>query len=99
MVIVPWPADVPSPDEVPEEADAPKKRRRRHPDDLDPELRHRRITKIVQANLTKQYHESFRKMRKALSRVGATVMRASDGDPVRMVLERLDRLRGMRSRR
>jgi uncharacterized protein (DUF58 family) len=99
MIIVPWPADVPSPDETPEPEDPERRKRRRHPDDLDPELRHKRITKIVQQNLTKQYHESFRKMRKALSRVGATVMRVNDGDPVRMVLDRLDRLRGMRSRR
>jgi uncharacterized protein (DUF58 family) len=98
MVIVPWPADVPSPDETTEPKDEARKKRR-HPDDLDPDLRHKRITKIVQQNLTKQYHESFRKMRKSLSRVGATVMRVNDGDPVRMVLDRLDRLRGMRSRR
>jgi hypothetical protein len=104
MVIVPWPADVPSPDEAP--AAAPdedpgfKKKRKRHPDDLfDPHVRHKRIVKIVQDNLTRQYHESFRAMRRELSRVGATVMRVNDGDPVRLVLDRLDRLRGMRSRR
>ena len=55
--------------------------------------------KVVQDNLTRQYHESFRAMRRELSRVGATVMRVNDGDPVRLVLDRLDRLRGMRSRR
>jgi hypothetical protein len=99
MVIVPWPADVPSPDAAPEPEEPRKKRRRPHPDDLDPELRHKRITKIVRENLTKQYHESFRRMRKELTAAGATVMRVNDGDPVRMVLERLDRLRGMRSRR
>jgi hypothetical protein len=102
MVIVPWPADVPSPDETPpaaEEADS-KKKRKRHPDDMfDPGARHKRITKIVQDNLMRQYHETFRTMRRALSRVGATVMRVNDGDPVRLVLDRLDRLRGMRSRR
>lgn len=98
MVIVPWPADVPSPDAEPEPGE-PRKRRRPHPDDLDPDLRHRRIARIVRENLTKQYHESFRRMRKALTGAGATVMRVNDGDPVRMVLERLDRLRGMRSRR
>lgn len=98
MVIVPWPADVPSPDAEPEPV-GPRKRRRPHPDDLDPDLRHRRIARIVRENLTKQYHESFRRMRKALTGAGATVMRVDDGDPVRMVLERLDRLRGMRSRR
>jgi hypothetical protein len=100
MIIVPWPADVPSPDESPPEADSERPRkRRRHPDDLDPEVRHKRITKIVLDNLTRQYHESFKKMRRELSRVGATVMRVNDGDPVRLVLDRLDRLRGMRSRR
>ena len=102
MVIVPWPADVPSPDETPAE-DAKEegfKKRKRHPDDLfDPGARHKRIAKIVQDNLTRQYHETFRAMRRALSRVGATVMRVNDGDPVRLVLDRLDRLRGMRSRR
>lgn len=104
MVIVPWPADVPSPDEAPpavaEEKEGFKKKRKRHPDDLfDPHARHKRIVKIVQDNLTRQYHESFRAMRRELSRVGATVMRVNDGDPVRLVLDRLDRLRGMRSRR
>jgi len=98
MVIVPWPADVPSPDETPAEEE-PKKKRRRHPDDVDPDMRNKRISKIVLANLTRQYHESFRKMRRELSRVGATVMRVNDGDPVRLVLDHLDRLRGMRSRR
>src|SRR5205823_4259631 len=102
MVIVPWPADVPSPDEAVEvdEDDGGKKKRRRHPDDFfDPAIRHKKLVKIVQDNLTRQYHETFRAMRKALARVGATVMRVNDGDPVRLVLDRLDRLRGMRSRR
>jgi uncharacterized protein (DUF58 family) len=100
MVIVPWPADVPAPDETPPDADEASKKRKRHPDDLfDPAARHKRIAKIVQDNLTRRYHESFRTMRRALSGVGATVMRVNDGDPVRLVLDRLDRLRGMRSRR
>ena len=99
MVIVPWPADVPSPDAEPEPEPDDRRRRKRHPDDMDPTARNRRISKIVLDNLTRQYHESFRTMRHSLARVGATVMRVNDGDPVRLVLERLDRLRGMRSRR
>jgi uncharacterized protein (DUF58 family) len=102
MIIVPWPADVPSPDAGAEPAPDPdeqRRRRKRHPDDLDPSVRNKRISRIVLDNLTRQYHDSFRNMRRELSRVGATVMRVSDGDPVRLVLERLDRLRGMRSRR
>ncbi len=103
MVIVPWPADVPSPDEVPEppltDDGFKRKKKKRHPDDFVPAERHKRLTKIVQANLTRQYHETFRAMRRALTGVGATVMRVNDGDAVRLVLDRLDRLRGMRSRR
>lgn len=100
MVIVPWPADVPSPDESPGEAGGEPSKKKRHPDDFfDPEVRHKRISKIVLDNLTRQYHEQFKTMRRALSGVGATVMRVNDGDPVRLVLDRLDRLRGMRSRR
>lgn len=103
MVIVPWPADVPAPDDSPaEEArdDEGRKKKKRHPDDFfDPEIRHKRISKIVLDNLTRQYHEQFRVMRRLLSGTGATVMRIDDGDAVRLVLDRLDRLRGMRSRR
>lgn len=101
MVIVPWPADVASPDEEPGAADddGKYKKKKRHPDDMDPDARRKRISKIVLDNLTRQYHETFRTMRRALSGVGATVMRVDDGDAVRLVLDRLDRLRGMRSRR
>ena len=55
--------------------------------------------KAVRQSLTKQYHESFRALRRELGRAGATVMRVNDGDPVQLVLDRLDRLRGLRTRR
>lgn len=100
LVIVPWPADLPSPDEAPPPPPDPEgKKRRRHPDDLDDRARARRISKIVLENMTKKYQDQFRAIRRALAHVGATVMRADDGDPVRLVLDRLDRLRGMRTRR
>ncbi len=101
MVIVPWPADVPSPDEEPEatDDDGRHKKKKRHPDDMEASARQKRINKIVLDNLTRQYHETFRTMRRSLCGVGATVMRVDDGDAVRLVLDRLDRLRGMRSRR
>jgi hypothetical protein len=119
LVIVPWPADVPSPDDPdgPTTAAADDDNEptgRRNPWDIprrkarnDREKRaaaamsSRRtsIVTIVRQSLTKQYHESFKTLRRELSRVGATVMRVNDGDPVQLVLERLDRLRGMRSRR
>ncbi|MBM3980494.1 MAG: DUF58 domain-containing protein [Planctomycetes bacterium] len=100
MVIVPWPADVDSPDDTrAADDDEPRKKKKKHPDDMSAEGRHKRISAIVFDNLTRQYHETFRAMRRELTGVGATVMRVDDGDPVRLVLDRLDRLRGMRSRR
>ncbi|MCS6866571.1 MAG: DUF58 domain-containing protein [Gemmataceae bacterium] len=101
MVIVPWPADIPianaplSP--VPESA-SPSGRRKAG-EQWPASKRQRRIAQIVQDTLTRQYHEAFRAMRRALSQVGASVFRVNDGDPVRLVLDHLDRLRGMRSRR
>jgi uncharacterized protein (DUF58 family) len=117
LVIVPWPADVPSPDD-PEGAttpsaaaddDAPAERSRRagaKPRNLKQkqarmaaEARGSSLVRAVRQSLTKQYHESFKTLRRELGRVGATVMRVSDGDPVQLVLDRLDRVRGLRSRR
>jgi uncharacterized protein (DUF58 family) len=109
LVIVPWPADVPSPDEpdaatpeVKDTEDAPggpwdRGKKKARPKKAPP--RQNRLVKLVRQSLTRQYHESFKALRRELSRVGATVMRVNDGDPVQLVLDRLDRLRGMRSRR
>ncbi len=58
-----------------------------------------KLMPIVQEALTRQYHDSFRKFRRLFGQVGATVVRVNEGDPVQIVLDRLDRLRGMRSRR
>jgi hypothetical protein len=54
---------------------------------------------LIRATLTNQYHEAFRKFRRAMGQAGAAVVRVSEGDPVHVVLDRLDRLRGMRTRR
>ncbi|MBX9624028.1 MAG: DUF58 domain-containing protein [Gemmataceae bacterium] len=88
LVIVPWPADVPPPDEEPGATFDPA--RKRPPRSLVP---------LVQAALTRQYHTQYRALRRSLGRVGATVIRVGEDDPIRLVLDRLDRLRGMRSRR
>ncbi len=117
LVIVPWPADVPSPDDpdaatpkVTADDDSPIRNSwdlpKRKPKSFKEkkaaragEARQTSLMKAVRHSLTRQYHESFRALRRQLSKVGATVMRFNDGDPVRLVLDRLDRLRGMRSRR
>jgi hypothetical protein len=116
LVIVPWPADVPSPDDpdgpTAKSSDEDDEPRVRNPWDLPKRKsrgerdrprtdapRRTNLVSLVRQNLTRQYHESFKALRRELSRVGATVMRFNDGDPVRMVLDRLDRVRGLRSRR
>ncbi len=118
LVIVPWPADVPSPDDpegatatsaaVEEDAhgrkpwDLPKAKGKTAKDKkarAAAEEKVNSLVKFVRQRLTKQYHESFKTLRRELGRAGATVMRVNDGDPVRLVLDRLDRLRGLRTRR
>jgi uncharacterized protein (DUF58 family) len=115
MVIVPWPADVPSPDDPDAETpavtvedepqerkawDLPKRKPKGAKKTPGPASdREGSLVRAVRSSLTKQYHESFRTLRRQLGRVGATVMRFNDGDPVRLVLDRLDRVRGLRSRR
>jgi hypothetical protein len=117
LVIVPWPADVPSPDDPDAETpagdseDEPGEKKAwdlpRRPPRTPKEKRQAREMKAkqnslvtaVRKSLTKQYHESFRSLRRELGRVGAMVMRFNDGDPVQIVLDRLDRVRGLRSRR
>lgn len=100
LVIVPWPADVPPPDAREPAAAAPQAdpteplRRRfglpRRPPNLAP---------LVQAALTRQYHAHFLRLRRALGRAGAVVVRVGEEDSVQLVLDRLDRVRGLRSRR
>jgi hypothetical protein len=104
MVIVPWPADMPSPDDktpapVPQKLTSKEKKKKKkkpaafqmnHPKNLMP---------VVRDALTRQYHEAFRQFRRRFGQVGATVVRVDEGDPVQIVLDRLDRLRGVRTRR
>ncbi len=49
--------------------------------------------------LARQRERAYDDLRRTLTEAGAVVVRATDGDPVRLVLDRLDRLRGVRSRR
>ena len=83
LVILPWPPDVPAPN-----AQAPKATQ----DDA-------KIATVVQSVLIARYHRNFAALRSALAKAGATVVRVDSGDPVRLVLERLDQLRGARIRR
>ena len=58
-----------------------------------------RVAKLVQIALVRGYQQRYEKLQKELVRVGATVLRVTDRDPIRAILDRLDRVRGARSRR
>ena len=116
IVIVPWPADVPSPDDPDGATPAVDDRRRtsrvRNAVGL-PEAEAAKRTRSKRPRRDTAAERSYGRapepdeavprvvpaLRRELGRVGATVMRVNDGDPVQLVLDRLDRLRGMRSRR
>ena len=93
LVIVPWPADVPPPpDRRAGEQTKPIRGK-------DGTLKPLKIGGLVKSVLVSRYHREFAEVRSALAKAGATVVRIEDGDPVRLVLDRLDRLRGTRTRR
>ena len=96
LVIVPWPADVPPPEEavpapLPPDVEGMRPRRSMRAS--------RSLLPVVQGALTRQYHAQYRRLQTALARAGATVVRVGADDPVQLVLDRLDRVRGLRSRR
>ena len=105
MVIVPWPGDLPPPNDGRaagarlDAEEVGKALRKSRGGSMAAAARELRLLKVVKASVTRQYHEAYRRLRRALGEAGATVVRVNDGDPVRLILERLDRLRGMRSRR
>lgn len=84
MVLVPWPSDVPPPDR-------PRKPGGR---------RAGRVTlgAVVRTALVREYHRKYADLRTALGRAGVQVVRVGEEDAVRLVLDRLDRLRGTRVR-
>jgi hypothetical protein len=92
LVIVPWPEGVP----VPAESGS-----RKRPVAMPAAKGYRplRIAQLVQAGLVRQYQRRFTHVRSELTRVGASVLRFAEDDPVRVVLDRLDRVRGVRTRR
>ena len=106
MVIIPWPGDVPPPDDgrpggVKLDAEEIGKVLKKVPRGgrMATAARELKLLKVVKVSVTRHYHDAYRRLRRSLGQVGATVVRVNDGDPVRLILERLDRLRGMRSRR
>jgi uncharacterized protein (DUF58 family) len=88
LVVVPWPEGVPDPPA----AGAPLPRIAR---DDEPAA----IVSLVERAVLAAYHKAFADLRAELSRAGATLIKVNPDDAVRLVLEKLDRLRGVRARR
>lgn len=88
LVLVPWPAGVPVPVEPGRAATKPAEKPA--PTGLGG---------VVETVLADQYARGYTDVRTALTRAGAVVVRVGDGDPIRLVLDRLDRVRGARVRR
>jgi len=84
LVLLPWPADVPSPHE-------PREKR-----DRGARLT---ITKLVEDALIDGYLSRFDAVRTALVKSGANVFRFDEDDPVQLILQRLEQIRGARIRK
>jgi uncharacterized protein (DUF58 family) len=93
LVLVAWPPDVPPPEAV-RTPDAAA-----HPGAADRLPSGLRIANLVRAVVASRYRRGYEEVRTALGRAGAAVVRVEDGDPVRLVLDRLDRIRGAGVRR
>ncbi len=58
-----------------------------------------KIGTLVRTVMIARYHKAYAQLRATLTRAGALVVRVEDGDPVQLILDRLDRLRGVRVRK
>jgi hypothetical protein len=79
LIVCPWQPNLPLPDaEGPSAGDAAAPTR---------------LGEWLRRETVKRYHRAFREVRRTFGRMGVTVLCAPAGDPVRLILERLDRLR------
>ena len=87
LVLLPWPEDLPPPRDPRDPAsEVPKKNRTT-------------LGSVIQFTLVEGYHRKFEAVRLQLVRAGAHLVRVNQGEPVRLILARLDRIRGAGIRR
>jgi hypothetical protein len=84
LVLLPWPADVPSPHDPRPERDRTARLT---------------VTKLVEDALIDGYLKKFDAVRSALVKAGANVFRFDQDDPVQLILQRLEQIRGARIRK
>jgi uncharacterized protein (DUF58 family) len=96
LVILPWQEDIPAPPTEPPADDGRiplRKAERYQMGGL------RAIADQVQDDYVDAYHRAYFRLRRMFGRLGVLVMRADQQEPVQVVLDRLDRLRGVGRRR
>jgi len=89
LILLPWPEDLPP----------PKDPRDATPDPVEQKRKRTTLGNVIHTSLVEGYHRKYEALRTALVRAGASVVRVNQGDPVRLVLARLDRVRGAGVRR
>ena len=96
MVVCPWMPDIPPPQgEFGEEPDRKILR-----EQMARKIRSiRSLAGELMLDTMIRYHQAFFRVRRAFARIGVLLIRADEGEPIRLILNRLDRLRIMRRRR
>jgi uncharacterized protein (DUF58 family) len=95
MVILPWQDDIPDPPkEAPDEGRIPLRKAERFA--LEG---FKAIVDELTRDFIDHYHRAYFKLRREFGRLGVVVVRADQEEPVQIVLDRIDRLRGVGRRR
>ena len=89
LVVCPWLPGVPPPGDEPEEA----------PPLPEGRPSARKFENWLMRDAVARYHRAYHRVRRAFGRLGVMVVRSDSDEPVRLVLDRLDRLRGLGGRR
>ncbi len=94
LVICPWPPGIPPPDDRPPPPGSPVD----NPDEAPPDNAEAALLRTLTQTTTERFHRAFHRLRRSFARLGVPVVCAAQGDPVRLILERLDLLRDLRTK-
>jgi uncharacterized protein (DUF58 family) len=96
MIILPWQEDMPDP---PKEAPSDDERIPLRKAERFAVGGYRAIADELARDFIDSYHRAYFKIRREFGRLGVLVVRADQEEPVQMVLDRMDRLRGVGRRK
>jgi uncharacterized protein (DUF58 family) len=96
IVILPWQEDVPEP---PREAPGDDDRIRTRKAERFGTGGYRALADEIAQDFVESYHKAYFRLRREFGRLGVLVVRADHEEPVHIILDRLDRLRGVGRRR